>query len=73
MNICYDDWIYFTPNTEDVYSITVYDDGNQPYEAYTNKWLINGKWLGKCALINVKDPSVKIMSISKWKLNKIQM
>jgi hypothetical protein len=71
MDVCCDDWIYFTPNTEDVYTIFVYDDGNQTYEEYTNEWLINGKWRGKCALINVKDPSVKIHSISKWKLCKI--
>ena len=73
MNICCDDWIYFTPNEEDVYTISVYDDGNKVYEQYDNKWLINGKWLGKRALVNVQNPSIKIMSISKWKLSKIQM
>jgi hypothetical protein len=68
MDICCDEWVYFTPNTEDVYTITVYDDGNQEFKQYANEWLINGQWRGKCALINVKDPTITINSISKWKL-----
>jgi len=66
-----DDWLFFTPNTQKVYSITVYDDGNQAYEQYVNEWLIIGKWLGKRALVNVQNPSIIIDSISKWKLRKI--
>jgi len=66
-----DDWLFFTPNTQKKYSITVYDDGNQAYEQYVNEWLIIGKWLGKRALVNVQNPSIIIDSISKWKLRKI--
>ena len=65
------DWIYFTPNLQDIYKINVYDDGNQIYEQYANKWAINGMWLGKFSLINIEVPSIKISSISQWKIMKI--
>jgi len=67
-----DDWLYFTPNVENVYAITTYDNGNRVYEQYTNEWLIAGVWIGKRALVNAKDTSVKIASISKWKLSKLE-
>lgn len=73
MYILGDDWFFFTPNTQKIYYITVYDDGNQAYEQYVNEWLITGKWLGKRALVNVQNPSIKIDSISKWKLSKLQV
>ena len=65
------DWIYFTPNLQDIHKINVYDDGIQVYEQYTNKWAINGIWKGKFSLINIEVPSIKISSISQWKITRI--
>jgi len=65
------EWIYFLPDLEIVYKIIAYDDGNQVYEQYVNKWAIYGKWRGKCSLINIVNPSIKITSISKWKITRI--
>ena len=66
------EWIYFTPNLQEIYKIIIYDDGNQVYEQYVNKWVINGKWRGKCSLINIEKPEIKISSISRWKIIKIE-
>ena len=65
------DWIYFTPTLEHIYKINVYDDGNQAFEQYVNKWAIYGKWRGKRALINIEKPLIKITSISRWKIIKL--
>lgn len=65
------DWIYFRPNLDHIYKIIVYDDGNQAYEQYVNKWAINGKWRGKKSIINIENPSIKITSISGWKIMRI--
>ena len=65
------EWIFFTPNLQDIYEIYAYDDGNQSYEQYVNKWTINGKWRGKRALINIENPLIKISSISRWKIMRI--
>jgi hypothetical protein len=65
------EWIYFIPNLQYIYKINVYDDGNQVYEQYINKWVIYGKWLGKCALVNYHNQSIKINSISRWKISRI--
>jgi hypothetical protein len=65
------EWIYFTPNLKDIYKIDVYDDGNQVYEQYVNKWAIYGKWRGKCSIINVENQLIKITSISSWKISRI--
>lgn len=62
------DWVFFTPNTDHIYIINIYDDGNKAYEQYLNEWVIYGKWKGKRALINLKNPSIKINSISRWKI-----
>jgi hypothetical protein len=68
-----DEWTYFTP-AEELYEITVFDDGHQMYERYENKWLIYGNnWQGKRALVNYKDPSIKINSISEWKIVRLCM
>ena len=67
-----DQWLYFTPDPERTYALSVYDDGNQIYDVYVNKWLITGKWRGKRSLINAINPSIKITSISKWKLFRLQ-
>jgi len=66
------EWIYFTPNLQEMYKIIIYDDGNQVYEQYVNKWAITGKWRGKCSLINIENQSIKLSSISRWKIIKIE-
>jgi hypothetical protein len=68
-----EEWDYFTPLEQHLYKINVFDDGNQPYETYENKWIIYGKWRGKRALINYKNPSLKITSISKWKIQRLTL
>jgi hypothetical protein len=62
-----DDWTYFTPNTKKVVSITTFDDGNEEYKYFINRWYIFGKWRGKIALTNVENMNIKIKSISEWK------
>jgi hypothetical protein len=57
------DCIFFTPNR--------YDDGNQVYEQYENKWFMFGSCRGKCALVNGDKSDIKINSISLWKIIKI--
>uniref|UniRef100_A0A6C0IHA9 Uncharacterized protein n=1 Tax=viral metagenome TaxID=1070528 RepID=A0A6C0IHA9_9ZZZZ len=61
------DWLYFEPNPTEIYEIVKFDDGNEKYEQYENKWLIFGIWRGKCALVNKVEPEIKINSISSWK------
>ena len=65
-----DDWIFFTPNT-DIYEINIYDDGNHKYESYVNEWHINGRWQGKCCLVNRANPAITIRSISEWKISRL--
>jgi hypothetical protein len=64
------DWVFFQPNYEKIYSILIFDDGNQKYQLYENQWVISGIWMGKYALINRLNPEIKIPSISAWKLIK---
>jgi len=63
-----DGWIYFVPNYQQTYKIHIFDDGNDLYEDYENKWLINGEWKGKVSLVNLNNHSIIINSISRWKL-----
>jgi len=65
------DWFFFTPNAKNIYKINIYDDGNAVYEQYENEWLVYGEWRGKCALVNRYNPSVKIASISTWKISRL--
>jgi len=60
------DWIFFTPNIQE---INGYDDGNKNYEQYENKWVMFGSRRGKCALVNANKSDIK--SISLWKIIKI--
>ena len=69
-NDSYTEWKYFEPNPEEIYTINTFDDGNARYELYENKWLVFGTWRGKYAIVNKDNQSVKIESISMWKLNK---
>jgi len=61
------EWIYFKPNKDKVFEITTFDDGNDKYTEFTNKWYVIGKWKGKVSLMNAIDSKVKIQSISSWK------
>ena len=55
-----------------VYEINKFDDGNQKYEQMCeNKWYIYSNWHGKCALVNCANPTIKISSISLWKISKL--
>jgi hypothetical protein len=62
-----DDWIYYEPDTSKIYTIGTFDDGNEKYKYYTNRWHVFGKWRGKVALVNAENQTIKISSISDWK------
>jgi hypothetical protein len=62
-----DTWTYFEPDTNEIVTIVTFDDGNEDYKYYTNKWYIFGKWRGKVALVNAENQTIKINSISEWK------
>lgn len=62
-----DEWTYFEPDQTTTYSINTFDDGNQRFQKYPNSWFLYGKWRGKVALVNAKNPSVRVESISEWK------
>ena len=63
-----DNWEFFAPDKSVVYEITNFDDGNGRYENYVNQWYIYGTWRGKVAIINAQDQTVRVDSISGWKL-----
>lgn len=52
---------------ETIYSILVFDDGNEKYESLPNVWKIIKTSQGKSTIINEKE-NVIINSISRWKL-----
>lgn len=62
-----DDWTHFTPNANNIVSVITFDDGNDLYAYYTNRWFVVGKWRGKTSLINMENQTIKIHSISEWK------
>lgn len=49
------------------YKIWVFDDGNGKYESYENIWEMYNNLGGKISLRNVKDPTIELKSISRWK------
>ena len=56
-----------------IYSITIFDDGNQKYENEPNQWLKIGHWREhpeKIILIN-NTSNAYISSISNWKVSTI--
>jgi hypothetical protein len=63
-----DNWRFFGPDKSLVYEITNFDDGNDKYQKYINRWYIYGSWRGKVALMNAEDQIIRLASISKWKL-----
>ncbi len=65
------DWKYYEPKTDVEYSINTFDDGNDEYKYYTNVWYVYGNWLGKVAIVNKRDKTMRIKSISAWKLSEV--
>lgn len=61
------DWLYFEPNYNKTIKINVFDDGNEKFKFFINKWTVCGKWKGKVKLINI-DKITTINSISSWKI-----
>ena len=63
-------WINFSEDEYKLCSIEVFDDGYQNYKhKYDNLWYVIGtNNKGKYELKNIKDSSVKINSISSWKV-----
>jgi hypothetical protein len=60
----------FVPEHSDlVFTINVFDDGNERYKDYKNEWSLSGRWRGKISLVNKDDPNIKIDSISAWKVS----
>ena len=55
---------------QDYVIINVFDDGNQKYEMYPNKWIMIEYMFGggKVKLKNFHYPDIIIGSISTWKL-----
>jgi hypothetical protein len=66
-----DNWHFFGVDKSVVYEIINFDDGNDKYQKYINRWYIYGSWRGKVAIINAEDQNIRLASISKWKLLKL--
>lgn len=64
------DWTLFYPNYNKPVKINIFDDGNNEYKNYINKWFVCGQWRGKLKLINVDNITI-INSISEWKTTNI--
>ena len=56
-----------------IVEIIVFDDGNDEFKGYENRWAITKKMFngGKVELTNVANQNIKIRSISSWKTRKI--
>lgn len=57
-------------NINDIVEIRTYDDGNQRFKHYENKWKIIDKMYngGKLKLMNCNKNDIFINSISTWKV-----
>lgn len=62
------EWKYI-PFKNEYCTINTFDNENDNYKIYENKWIIFGRWRGKLALYNLNDPSIIIKSINLWKVN----
>ena len=69
-NLINNTWDYIPP-CEDSYEIRFFDDGNQQFLKYNNTWVKFGKWKGKVAIYNRREPEIIIKSISSWKIKKV--
>jgi len=59
------DWIEV--NDPRCYEVIKFDDGNDAYQHYPNKWFINATWKGKVRLKNIDQRTI-LPSISAWKI-----
>ena len=64
-------WTIVKPDYNKPLRITIFDDGNNQYKNFTNKWFLCGVWKGKVKLINVDNITI-INSISEWKTQTIK-
>lgn len=67
-HLLHDEWTLVVPDMINSFEIEVFDDGNEKYKLYENKWIIFGEWEDKFALFNKKDPNIIIQCISSWKI-----
>ena len=64
------DWAIFVPITSKTYKIRLFDDGLDKYACYPNRWWVYGdNQRGKVAVVNAYDETVRIGSISEWKMD----
>ena len=61
------DWTRVIPDDTNPVIVHNFDDANEKYKQYDNRWIVFGKWKGKVALYNGYDENVIIQSISEWK------
>ena len=56
-----------------IVEIIVFDDGNDEFKGYENKWKITKEMFngGKVELTNMENKKIKINSISAWKTRNI--
>ena len=56
-----------------IVEIIVFDDGNDEFKGYENRWKITKEMFngGKVELTNVENNKIKIKSISAWKTRKV--
>ena len=56
-------------NIDNIVEIHTFDDGNQRYKSYNNKWKIMETMYNGCKfkLINYEQNDIIIYSISSWK------
>jgi len=66
------DWVYYAADKSEEYSVEEFDDGNACYSQYANVWYKCGEWRGKVSLVNKFDESIKIGSISLWKVIRLE-
>lgn len=72
-NLNHTNWNIYDPNTNNIYEINTFDDGNGGYQEYSNTWLIYGDGYNgqKVALVNKDNMNIQIGSISRWKVDLI--
>ena len=63
------------PKINQIVKINVFDDGRREFEKYINQWKVTKTMFkgGKIELININDETVKINSISSWKVKVLEM
>lgn len=62
------EWEFYLPDISKIYMIQVFDDGNEKYKKFNNKWYNIGNYKDKISLVNADEKKI-IYSISKWKVS----